>query len=58
MLNWYCLKGIISLKFKLKENNKMHTFISPLSDNEHGWISAVNFCAALSNVKCAKTSTI
>ena len=50
---------------KTKENNLKRktttsklTFISPFSNKGHGCKSFVDFCAALSDVKCAKTSMV
>jgi hypothetical protein len=57
MLNWYCLL-VINKIFNLKKNQKTLTFISPFSDKGHGCKSFVDFCNALSVVKCAKTSMV
>jgi hypothetical protein len=44
---------LFCLEFNIKE---ILTFISPFSVKGHGCKSAVDFCTALSDVKCAKTS--
>jgi len=44
---------ILDFFFFIKE---ILTFISPFSVKGHGCKSAVDFCTALSDVKCAKTS--